>query len=132
MSISITTTPAPGCPYVNPAACGDMLVDFTGVPSKTVAQNMSAWYLYHIGGGFTMSPFEGKERYEELINGIMAITDPDELASRYTELIHIHADALLWYSLCDMPSAFAYNSNIEGFRVMRMGHIDYPNMTWVG
>ena len=114
----------------DPTACGDMLIDFTGTPSKTVAQNMQAWYLYHIGGGYTRSPFEGKERYEELIDGIMAITDRDELTRRYKELIQIHTDALLWFNICDVCSAYAHHSKLEGFRIMRMGHIDYANMYW--
>ena len=112
------------------SACGDMLVDFTGTPSRTVAQDISCWYWYHMGGGFTRSEFENKDRFDELCNGIMAVTDQDELHSRYVEMVPIQVDAMLWFSLCDMTTAFAYNSNIEGFQIMRMGHPDYANMHW--
>ncbi len=112
------------------SACGDMLVDFTGTPSRTVAQDISCWYWYHMGGGFTRSEFENKDRFDELCNGIMAVTDQEELHSRYVEMVPIQVDAMLWFSLCDMTTAFAYNSNIEGFQIMRMGHPDYANMHW--
>ena len=32
----------------------------------------------------------------------MAVTDQDELHSRYLEMVPIQVDAMLWFSLCDM------------------------------
>lgn len=113
----------------DPTAC-DMLIDFTSVPSRTVAQNMSAWYLYHLGGAFAASPWPGKERYEELIDGIMAISDKEELHRRYVEMCTLETEGMLWFSLVDMKSAQAYNSGLKNWERMCLGNVNYAKLSW--
>lgn len=110
----------------------DMCVDGTYVPSKTIAQNMSAWTLYHVGGAFANPawPWVGQARYLELIDGIMAISDPAELDARYQEMIEIHSTALTWFSLVDMSTATAYSSDIGGWNIMNLGNVNYAKLYW--
>lgn len=110
----------------------DMCIDGTYVPSKTIAQNMSAWTLYHVGGAFadTSYPWKGQERFLELIDGIMAISDNAELESRYQELLEIHAEALTWFSMIDLNTVTAYSSDLVGWKVMNMGNVNYAKLSW--
>ncbi|MDR2357315.1 MAG: ABC transporter substrate-binding protein [Oscillospiraceae bacterium] len=108
----------------------DMCLTFTNVPSKTIAQNMYSWITFTFQGVYVKNPWEGRDRYLELTNDIMAVSDSDELASRYAELIAIHSEAAPWFSLCDMVSAYAYNSDIRGYNLGFMGSINYSNLSW--
>jgi peptide/nickel transport system substrate-binding protein len=108
----------------------DMCIDFTSVPSMTLAQNFYAWVLYHIGGSYTRNPWPGKDRYLELVNDIMAVDDPAELSERYMELVEMHTEAMLWYSLVDMKDATGYNSDLKNFNPMLMGNVNYAKLSW--
>jgi len=108
----------------------DMCIDFTSAPSMTLAQNFYAWVLYHIGGSYTRNPWPGKDRYLELVNDIMAVDDPAELSERYMELIELHTEAMLWYSLVDMKDATGYNSDLKNFNPMLMGNVNYAKLSW--
>ena len=114
----------------DPTAAGDMLVDFTGVPSMTVSQNISCWYLYHLGGGYTTCPFENKDRMDEISAMIMSTKDEAKLKEMNAELIKIQTDAMLWYNLCDLTTATAYTNGLEGFDIMVMGNINYAKLSW--
>ena len=113
-----------------PEAAGDMFIDSTGVPSKTVSQNISCWYLYHLGGGFTTSEFNHKERLDEISAIIMSVPDEEERAAMNQELVDIESEVLHWYNICDRVSAFGYNKNLTGFEIMVMGNINYTGMHW--
>ncbi|MBQ8831076.1 MAG: ABC transporter substrate-binding protein [Oscillospiraceae bacterium] len=108
----------------------DMAISFTNVPSKTVAQNMYAWVTYTFQGVYVKNPWEGRDEYLGLTNGIMAVSDTSELASRYEKLIDIHTKAVPWFSLCDQASALAYNSDLEGYELGLMGGINYAKLSW--
>ena len=109
-----------------------MCVDSTYVPSKTIAQNMSAWTLYHVGGAFANPawPWEGQARFIELCDGIMAISDPAELDARYQEMLEIHAEALTWFSLVDLSTATAYSKDLGGWNIMNLGNTNYAKLYW--
>ena len=113
------------------SACGDMLVDFTGSQAMTCGQSYAAWYKTHMGGAFTRSEFEGKDRFASICDIINTLMTPEEYKAYYLELNQIQTDAMLWFSLVDTVSTWAVNSNLVGFQMMRMGHIDYGNMYWV-
>ncbi len=113
----------------DPTSC-DMLVDFTYVPSLTLAQNMSAWYQAALGGAYTNNPMPGQDRYNELCDGIMALSDANELHDRYVEMCRLETDAMLWFSLVDMQSATAYPAGLKGWKPLRMGNVDYSKLSW--
>ena len=108
----------------------DMHISGTSAPSMTIAQNYYAYTLYMVGGTFVTSPWQGRDRFLELIDGIMAITDQAELQARYKELTAIHVDALPWYGIVDQQSANAYNSDLTGYERMLFGNINYQKMAW--
>ncbi len=108
----------------------DMAMSFTYTPSETIAQNMYAWVLFANAGIYATSEWEGRDRYLELIDGIMAISDPAELDARYQELIEIHENAMIWYSLVDKQAALAYNSNLNGYAQNIMGNVNYDELSW--
>ena len=114
----------------DPAAAGDMWVDFTGVPSKTVSQNISCWYLYSLGGAYMTSEFNHKERLDEISAVIMAEPDEEVRAEWNQELCEIESEVLHWYNIVDRVSAFGYNKNLEGYEMMLGGNIDYARMHW--
>ncbi len=114
----------------SPADAGDMFVDFTGVPSSTVSQNISCWYLYHLGGGFTTCPFDNKERLDEISAVIMSIADPEARKSMNSEMVKIQTDAMLWYSLCDRVQSAGYATGLEGYERMIMGNVNYAKLYW--
>ena len=113
-----------------PEAAGDMWLDFTGVPSKTVAQNLSCWYLYALGGGFTTCDFEQKARFDEISYAIMAEPDPAVRQQWNQELCEIESEVLHWYNIVDRVSAYGYSKSLTGFEVMLMGNVDYSRMHW--
>ena len=108
----------------------DMAINFTSVPSMTMAQNYSAWILYMNGGTYVTDPWPGRERYLVLIDGIMAMSDPAELSERYMELTELHVEAMIWYSLIDTQTANAYNSDIQGWAPMQDGNVNYAKLSW--
>ena len=112
------------------SACGDMLVDFTGSQAMTCGQSYAAWYRTHMGGAFTRSEFEGKERFASICDIINHLMTPEEYKAYYIELNKIQTDAMLWFSLVDTVAEWAVNKDLAGFQMMRMGHIDYQNMYW--
>ena len=113
-----------------PEAAGDMWMDFTGVPSKTVSQNLSCWYLYALGGGFTTSEFNHKDRMDAISAVIMAEPDAEKRADMNQELCEIESEVLHWYNIVDRVSAYGYNKNLTGFEIMLMGNVDYARMHW--
>ena len=108
----------------------DMCIDFTSAPSATLAQGYYAWATYHVGGSYLTSPWPGNERYKELIDGIMAVSDPTEISNRYMELTEIHTNAMLWFTLVDMKTADAYNSDLKGWAPYLMGNVNYSQLSW--
>lgn len=108
----------------------DLNISFTFVPSKTIAQNMYAWVFYANGGIYTWTPWPNVERYMEISQDIMAVSDPAELAARYDELLNYHVEGLPWYNLVDIMSASAYNSHITGYEQMTMGNVNYAKLGW--
>ncbi len=66
----------------------------------------------------------------ELVNDIMAVDDPAELSERYMELVEMHTEAMLWYSLVDMKDATGYNSDLKNFNPMLMGNVNYAKLSW--
>ena len=108
----------------------DMCINATNVPSRTLAQNYYAWINFMSGCAFTEGPWPGKERFMELIDGIMAVSDPAEISDRYMELNNIHVEAMLWWSLVDTQTANAYNSDLKGYEPMLMGNVNYANLSW--
>ena len=107
-----------------------MWMDFTGVPSKTVSQNLSCWYLYALGGGFTTSEFNHKDRMDAISAVIMAEPDAEKRADMNQELCEIESEVLHWYNIVDRVSAYGYNKNLTGFEIMLMGNVDYARMHW--
>ena len=60
----------------------------------------------------------------------MAVDDPAELSERYMELVEMHTEAMLWYSLVDMKDATGYNSDLKNFNPMLMGTVNYAKLSW--
>ena len=108
----------------------DMAIDFTTAPSRTLAQNFYAWTLYHVGGSYTRNPWPGKDRFLALISDIMSVADSEELSSRFEELLDLHNEAMLWYSLVDIKYAYGYNSDLKGYEPLLMGNVNYANLSW--
>ena len=108
----------------------DIFISLTSAPSMTIAQNYSAYIQYMVGGTFLTSPWPGRDRFVELVTGIMAISDPAELQSRYKEMTEIHVDALPWYGIVDQQNANAYNSDLIGYERMLMGNVNFHKLSW--
>ena len=108
----------------------DMCISSTSTPSRSLAQNYYAWVMFMAGCAFTEGPWPQKDRYMELIDGIMAVSDPAEISERYMELTNIHVEAMLWWSLVDTQNANAYNSDLKGYDPMLMGNVNYANLSW--
>ena len=109
---------------------GDMMLYMVAMPSHTVAACMSSWYLYGIGGALATNDFPEKETMDELVNGILSISDEEELLRRNIEICRIHSEAALWFGLVDKQKATAYKIGLEGYKVMRMLNVDYANLYW--
>lgn len=107
----------------------DLNISFTTVPSKTIAQNYSAWVMYANGGIYCWSEWPGRDRYLELCEGIMAVSDPADLDRRYQEMTEIHVEGLPWYNLVDIMGATAINSHIQGYEKYVSG-IYYAELSW--
>ena len=82
-----------------------MAIDFTIAPSRTLAQNFYSWTLYHVGV-LTRNPWPGKDRFLALISDIMSVADSEAFRSRFEELLDLHNEAMLWYSLVDIKYAY--------------------------
>jgi peptide/nickel transport system substrate-binding protein len=108
----------------------DMAVDFTTAPSQTIAQNYYSWINFHVGGAFTRNPWPGKDRALELANSVMSMSDPKQLSEAYMEMTEILSDAMLWYSLVDMTTAFAYNSDLLNYEPLLFGNVIYSKLAW--
>ena len=108
----------------------DMALDFT--VGDTMASNYRSWATYHVGGAFTRSPWPGSERFLSLIDGIMAVSDPQELSNMYMELTEIHLNAMIWYTMVDTVAAAAYNSDIVGYKEAQrtLGAVIYSELSW--
>ncbi len=91
---------------------------------------MWAWVTYHIGGSYTRNPWPGKDQYMSLTNGIMAISDAKKLSDIYMQLVELHVEAMLWFSLVDMKTVNAYNSNLKGYEPMLQGNVNYAALSW--
>ena len=114
----------------DPNQSGDIMLYMVAMPSHTVGACMSAWYSYGLGGLLASNPFPEKETFDELCNGILAISDEAELHRRSVELCRIHSDAALWFGLVDKQSATAVRNGLEGYRIMQMINIVYQDLYW--
>ncbi|MBQ8831091.1 MAG: ABC transporter substrate-binding protein [Oscillospiraceae bacterium] len=114
----------------DPSNAGDMLVDFTGVPSNTIAQNLSCWYLYHLGGGYTTIEFEGKDTLDGIAAVVMGVRDEEERAKMNKQMFDILNEQLLWFGICDLTTATAYPEGLKGYEVQNQGFINYGKLSW--
>jgi ABC-type transport system substrate-binding protein len=60
----------------------------------------------------------------------MSMSDPEQLSAAYMEMTEILCEATLWYSLVDMTTAYAYNSDISGYEPLLFGNVIYSNLAW--
>ena len=114
----------------DPEQAGDIMLYMVVMPSHSVSACMSAWYSYGIGGVLASNPFPEKETYDELCNGILAISDEAELNRRNVELCRIHSNAALWFGLVDRQSATAVHKDLSGYRIMQMINVVYQELNW--
>lgn len=106
----------------------DMAVDFT--IGNSVVQGYDMWARLHGGGSFVTNPWVGSERFFEI--DTIALGEPDQAKRNdlVMEMTTILADGLIWYSLCDMEQAVAYNKGIKNFQQLNTGSIVYSRLSW--
>ena len=109
---------------------GDMYLNFTGTPSKTLAQSQSCWYWYALDGAFMRNPFPGDKEYDAAADGIMAIRDEDERHDRNMVMAKVNSEALLWYALTDTKLATGYAKDLMGYEEKYVGGLDFAKMYW--
>lgn len=129
VKVNITTLdPGSWLGVVFDASQWDMAVDFTLGNSTVQAYNM--WANMHGGGSFIANDWVGSKRFYEL--DAIAITEPDaaKRSDMLLEMTQLLADGLIWYSLCDIQSAVAYDKGLQGFEQLNNGSVVYYRMHW--
>jgi peptide/nickel transport system substrate-binding protein len=106
----------------------DMAIDFT--MGTSVAKGIDMWYRQGGGGSYLTNDFAGSKELAELDE--KAISEPDNakrlpMVKRMTEIL---SDSMLWYGLCDLQTAVAYNKGIKNFSQKSDGTVVYYRLSW--
>jgi len=111
----------------------DMVVNIMGSSAYITAGNFSMWVAHMSGAGYVTdfdNPWPGKARFEELFDGLMALSDPTELSNRCMEMYDIVTNqAMLCYGLAGPTEALAFNTELNLVRFYN-GTVNYSSCTW--
>ena len=108
----------------------DALIDLVSSSSLVTAAAIYGWTSMANGGNKQEDPYLNNERFLEIWNTIMSISDPEELRLATIEFSQLHSDALLWYALVDEQAAVAYSSDLGGYELNRAQLIQYNKLYW--
>ena len=104
----------------------DLCVDFTG--GNPAAVDLAVWWNF-AGNGAAQGDVVGMERYRELADSILTVTDQNVLYEYYAEMTDILAEFDLFYNLVDMVAAQATNKHLVVDRIS-YGWIDWMTAYW--
>lgn len=93
----------------------DMCIDM--VSGNTVAGAIYGWARIGTGGSPYDDEYADKERFVELLDKVMMVSDPAQLREMSIELVKLHTDSFFkWFALVDAQSATAYSDNLNVVR----------------
>jgi peptide/nickel transport system substrate-binding protein len=98
------------------------------VPSNTAAQHYYGWYTYM--PSLNQGVWEGKERFAELAEIVMGITDEDERYEAVKEMTEIFVKAAPWFALVEPQFAIGYNKDLVTGEYMAANNTYYSEWYW--